>query len=78
MPIIQKHEHRILGLALIVLHLTLWLDSSALISRVLLLAHFALIILWQPFWYKNNTVELKSILYFTASVSIFIFFITYG
>jgi signal transduction histidine kinase len=50
-----KHEHRLLGLVLITLHIVLWLPFSAiplseLWQRVALLIHFGFFILWLPLW----------------------------
>jgi signal transduction histidine kinase len=48
-----KHEHRLLGVMLITLHLALWWDFLGfpfpeLLKRVVLLIHFGFFMLWQP------------------------------
>lgn len=60
-----KHEHRLLGLMLITLHLALWWDILAfpfpeLLKRVVLLIHFGLFILWQPLLSRLPTHPIRN------------------
>lgn len=48
--ITTQHEHRLLALLLITLHLSLWTDLPSALTRGLLLLHLGFFVLWQPLW----------------------------
>lgn len=55
-----KYEHRILGLALITLHVLLWWGFPHFwLSRLLLLIHFCWFLLWQPLWAMQDSPDVK-------------------
>jgi hypothetical protein len=73
-----QHEHRLLGLVLITLHIILWWDFPALpvfevLLRVVLLVHFTAFILWQPLWTKLDPHHIRNMV--LLGIVIFIFFI---
>ncbi|NKC16871.1 MAG: hypothetical protein GKR94_33165 [Gammaproteobacteria bacterium] len=69
----HRHEYRILGLMLFVLHGTLWLDFGSAASRSLWLAHFGLFLIWQPIWRREKQLAMAaagiSILCIVAAVA---------
>jgi nitrogen-specific signal transduction histidine kinase len=69
-----KHEHRLFGLVLISLHLTLWNPFVDWVSQALLLAHFGLFLLWQPLPDRNEPLKKYSML--LSAVMIIIFVVT--
>lgn len=69
-PVITKHEHRLLALVLITLHLALWWNFAPLAARLLLVMHFSLFIVWQPLWSRREPPSLKNSLLLGGSVLI--------
>jgi len=67
-----KHEHRIFGLALITLHLTLWNPFTDWLSQAFLLAHFLLFLLWQPLPERNEPSKNYSLLLSAVIIVIFV------
>lgn len=64
-----KHEHRILGLALLTLHIILWWGlSNPILSRCLFLLHVGLFVLWQPFWERQDPPSLRHRIIFSLSI----------
>lgn len=60
-----RHEHRILGLALLTLHIILWWGlAEPILSRSLFLLHIGLFVLWQPFWDQQDRPSLRHIIIF--------------
>ena len=53
-----RHEHRILGLMLLCLHLAIWWDFGGALSRSLMLAHLGLFLMWQPLWSREQRLEI--------------------
>lgn len=53
----RKHEYRVLGLMLLLLHIAIWGDFAGAASRSLMLAHLGLFILWQPIWRKEQRLQ---------------------
>ncbi len=72
-----KHEHRLLGVILITLHLTLWWDFASLWSRCFLLIHFLSFFLWQPLWGKRDTFSQQNALTLLGIFSFFLIFINF-
>lgn len=72
-----KHEHRLLGVILITLHLTLWWDFASLWSRCFLLIHFAAFFLWQPLWGKRDALSQQNTLTLVGIFSFFLIFINF-
>ncbi|RKZ53845.1 MAG: hypothetical protein DRR16_29455 [Candidatus Parabeggiatoa sp. nov. 3] len=61
-----QHEHRLLGLVLITWLIALSWDFSTLpfdflLLRLVLLIHFGLFVLWQPFWNRLDTHRFRHI-----------------
>ncbi|MBE9563006.1 MAG: HAMP domain-containing histidine kinase [Proteobacteria bacterium] len=72
-----KHEHRLLGLLLISLHIVLWWNFSdfpELLLRIGLLIHFGIFILWQPLWSRLHTHGIKYKLLLIIAICIFLIF----
>ncbi|MDM8558825.1 HAMP domain-containing sensor histidine kinase [Candidatus Parabeggiatoa sp. HSG14] len=73
-----QHEHRLLGLMLITLHIALWWDFFALpfdlLLRFVLLTHFGVFILWQPLWSRLNPHRIEKIILLSVVISVFIVF----
>ncbi len=74
-----KHEHRLLGLMLITLHIVLWWDFLALpfpehLKRVVLLIHFGVFILWQPFRSRLETYHFRNMVLLGTVIALFIVF----
>ncbi len=78
-----KHEHRLLGLMLITLHIALWWDFSSLpFSKIglqlILLIHLSAFILWQPLWDKVDIEPFKNKMLLGLGSFIFIVFFNIG
>lgn len=73
--IAPQHEHRLLGLVLISLHLALWISVNDFALRALFFLHFSAFLLWQPLWEKRNPPSLKNIILLSGSAVIFLIFI---
>ncbi len=72
-----KHEHRLLGLLLISLHIVLWwnfFDFPEILLRISLLVHFGVFILWQPLWSRLNAHGIKYKIFFIIIICIFLIF----
>ncbi len=73
--IAPQHEHRLLGLVLISLHIALWLNVHDIALRVLFFLHFSAFLLWQPLWEKRNPLSLKNVVLLSISAIIFLIYI---
>jgi signal transduction histidine kinase len=76
--IAPQHEHRLLGLVLITWFIALSWDLSTLpfdflLLPVVLLIHFGLFMLWQPFWNRLDTHYLKHIVLLSFVIAICVF-----
>ncbi|OQY51142.1 MAG: hypothetical protein DRR08_03420 [Candidatus Parabeggiatoa sp. nov. 2] len=74
-----QHEHRLLGLMLITLHLALWWDILALpfpeiLKRVVLLTHFVFFVLWQPLFNRLDTHPIRNRVALGIVISVFVVF----
>jgi len=80
-----QHEHRLLGLMLIPLHIVLWWDYfwwdyfstfsyPQLLLRIVLLVHFSFFILWQPLWNRLEPHYLRNIVILGLFISIMVAF----
>lgn len=74
-----KHEHRLLGLVLITLHIILWWDFftlpfSDLLLRVVLFIHFTVFVLWHPLWSRLDTYHLRHEILLGVVILVFIIF----
>jgi len=58
--ITPRHEYRLLALVLTTLHFTLWWNYAFWWAHFTLILHFALFILWQPLWSKQELSTLKN------------------
>lgn len=55
-----KHEHRLLGLLLITLHIALyWGSQLPILMKISTLLHLGLFLIWQPFWSKQDPLETR-------------------
>lgn len=70
-----KHEHRLLALMLIILHLSLWWNFEEWLPRLLLICHFMLMILWQPLWGRREPLNPKDMLLLSMAIITFIIFV---
>ncbi|MEK7991866.1 MAG: ATP-binding protein [Thiotrichaceae bacterium] len=70
-----QHEHRLLGLVLISLHLALWVSVHDFALRTLFFIHFSVFLLWQPLWEKRNPPSLKNIILLSGSAVIFLVYL---
>jgi nitrogen-specific signal transduction histidine kinase len=62
MFIALQHEHRLLGIILLSLHLILWYGFDAILIRLLLIFHLVAFILWQPLWERRASLSVKNII----------------
>ncbi|MDM8568838.1 ATP-binding protein [Thiotrichales bacterium HSG1] len=72
-----KHEHRLLGLLLISIHIVLWWNFSSfpeLLLRIGLLIHLGIFILWQPLWSQLNIHSIKYNILLIIAICIFLTF----
>lgn len=75
-----QHEHRLLGLVLISLHLVIvsevWsnLPIVNVLLRILIMIHFGIFALWQPLWGRLNPPHLPGLIILTVIGIIFIVF----
>ncbi|MEM7406782.1 MAG: ATP-binding protein [Pseudomonadota bacterium] len=53
----RRHEYRLLGLMLLLLHAALWGELAGAASRSLMLAHLGLFLLWQPIWRREERLQ---------------------
>ncbi len=72
------HEHRILALMLMVLHVAVWWDFAEPVSRSLILAHLGLFLLWQPMWRRERRLELQGTVIFLAVTVAFIAWLSWS
>ncbi|MDY6991882.1 MAG: ATP-binding protein [Pseudomonadota bacterium] len=73
--IAPKHEHRILALVLITWHIILWWGlTSVVFSRLLLLIHLGLFVLWQPLWIRGNPPLFRQLSVIGISLILFVIF----
>lgn len=73
--ITPKHEHRLLSLMIISFHLSLWWDFGSLISTFWLFLHFSLFLLWQPLWGRHDVPTLKTMLFLSSGIALFLLMI---
>ena len=74
----SRHEHRVLALMLMVLHVAVWWDFAGPISRSLMLAHLGLFLLWQPMWRRERQLALQGTLIFLVVTVAFIAWLNWG
>ena len=65
--ILSRHEHRILGLMLLLLHSAIWWDFGGPLSRSLMLAQLGLFLLWQPLWRRDQALAGRTALLFIVA-----------
>lgn len=70
-----RHEHRLLALVLITLHLALWWDFNELLPRLFLVCHFILVILWQPLWGRREPLNARDMILLSMVIITFIVFV---
>ena len=74
----SRHEHRVLALMLMVLHVAVWWDFAGPISRSLMLAHLGLFLLWQPMWRRERQLALQGTLIFLVVTIAFVAWLNWG
>lgn len=74
----RKHEYRVLGLMLLVLHGAVWSDVTGSASRSLMLAHLGLFLLWQPIWRREERLRSSAVVVSVAVVATFIGTLDWG
>lgn len=73
-----QHEHRLLGLVLISLHLVIVSKILAnlpvfdILLRILIIIHFGIFALWQPLWGRLNPPHLPGLIILTVIGTIFL------
>jgi len=72
-----RHEYRVLGLMLILLHSAVWWDFGGALSRSLMVAHLGLFLLWQPVWSRDMRLAGSSAVVFVLATAAFIAWINY-
>ena len=65
--IARRHENRVLGAMLLLLHISTWWHFGDNLSRSLMLAHLGLFFMWQPIWRGDLRVDL------TGGLAVFAF-----
>ena len=73
-----RHEHRVLALMLIVVHLSVWWDFGGAISRSLMLVHLGLFLLWQPLFNRERTVAFPGVAVFLLVTVAFVVWLNWG
>ncbi len=63
-----QHRHRLLGLSLLALHLAALPGADAALRTTSLFFHFALFLVWQPFW-RGTEIRTRTALILLVSVS---------
>lgn len=53
----RSGEHWLLGMMLLLLHVSLWSDLGSALSRSLMLAHLGLFLIWQPIWHAGRNID---------------------
>ena len=74
----SRHEHRVLAVMLMVMHVAVWWDFAGSISRSLMLAHLGLFLLWQPMWRRERQLALQGTLIFLVVTVAFIAWLNWG
>lgn len=70
MTSLSRHEHRVLALMLLVVHVSVWWDFGGAISRSLMLVHLGLFLLWQPLFSRERRLEFQGVaVFFIATVA---------
>lgn len=69
----SKADHRVLALMLLLLHFAVMWDFGGALSRSLMLAHFGLFLIWQPFWSHAQRIDLASVLVFALAATLYLF-----
>ena len=67
-----RHEYRLIGLMLVLLHAAVWLQFAGALSRSLMLAHLGLFLVWQPFFSREQRLEWRSAVVFISIAVVFI------
>ncbi|OQW91821.1 MAG: hypothetical protein BWK79_16065 [Beggiatoa sp. IS2] len=67
----SKHEHRLLGLTLITLHIALWWDFASWFSLIFLFTHLCLYVLWQSSWYRQELPSTKNLILLSIGIVAF-------
>ncbi|MCP4041125.1 MAG: hypothetical protein GY731_04090, partial [Gammaproteobacteria bacterium] len=53
----SPNEHWLLGLMLLMLHLSIWEGFGTALSRSMMLAHLGLFLIWQPLWRSDQQLK---------------------
>lgn len=70
MTSLSRHEHRVLALMLLVVHVSVWWDFGGAISRSLMFVHLGLFLLWQPLFSRERRLEFQGVaVFFIATVA---------
>jgi signal transduction histidine kinase len=71
-PFPLHHEHRVLALMILALHVVIWWDFGSGTSRSLMLAHLGLFLLWQPLWRREQRLNWRGMAVFAAITLAFV------
>lgn len=72
-----RNEYRLLGLMLLLLHLSLWWNFGGSLSRSLMLAHLGLFLIWQPVWRRDERLALPGSLVFILATVAFVLWLNW-
>ena len=76
--LLDRHEHRVLALMLLVLHVTIWWAANTPMARPLMLVHLGMFLLWQPLWNRNQRIDRRGGVAFTIIVIAFLAGMSWG
>lgn len=68
---LSKHEHRLLGLTLITLHIAIWWDFASWHSLIFFCIHLCLYVLWQSSWYRQELPSMKHLILLGSGIVAF-------
>lgn len=72
-----RHEHRVLGLMLVLLHAALWWHFAGPVSRSLMLAHLGLFLIWQPVWSRDVQLTWSGLFVFLLATAGFVLWLNW-
>ncbi len=62
--LIKKRELIVLVMMLEMLHLSIWIDFGSIVSRLFMLSHLGLFLLWQPVWRGDEKLSTENTILF--------------
>lgn len=74
---VERHRRTLLVLLLVLLHLTLMQGFGGFMGRTLLIAHFGLFLLWQPFVQTGAKVPARQLVVMIAVLALMVVFLSW-